>query len=96
MRGKQPALANYVVGLAVFQALADEAWSEVASLADDARRKHMHWVHVKTESPDHVQPESFTREEFYMHLCRDYCDVYPEHADPTETRTQSQPLQKCE
>ena len=83
LRGKQPALANYVVGLVVLQALADEAWSEVASLADDARRKHMHWVHVKTESPDHVQPDSFTREEFYMHLCRVYRDVYPDDANPT-------------
>ena len=81
VRGKQRAPAHYMLSAPAFQALADEAWSEVAALADDARRKHVHWVHVRTANPEHKQPSSFTREEFYLHLSRCYKDVYPEPAN---------------
>ena len=48
---KQLAPAQYVANQAVLQALADEGWREVTALSEDARRKHVHWVHVKTDNP---------------------------------------------
>ena len=45
------------------QAVAAEAWHEVALFEDDVRRQHIHWVHSRTNDPGDVQPESFTRED---------------------------------
>ena len=79
--GKQrPSLADLLgdtAATAYLQALGDEAWAEVTALSDDARRKHMRWVHVRTHDENHRQPSSFTREGFWQHLCRVYKDVYP-------------------
>ena len=61
----------------------DEAWSELVALSDESRRKHAHWVHVHTRDPTHKQPDSFTREEFWVHLCHVYKDVYPRTQNPT-------------
>ena len=33
----------------------DESWSELVALGDDARRKHVHWVHIRTNDPQHRQ-----------------------------------------
>ena len=38
----------------------------------DARRRHAHWIHCRTNSPDDVQPCDLTREEFWNHWLR--CD----------------------
>ena len=45
--GKQRAPAQFVLPPPALAALAEEAWSEVAALAEDSRRKHVHWVHVR-------------------------------------------------
>ena len=55
LRDKQPTPAYYALPAPAFAALADEAWSELMSLSNDARRKHMHYVHVRTNHPDHRQ-----------------------------------------
>ena len=68
LRSKQRAPACYLLPPAALRALADEAWSEVTALAEDARRKHVHWTHIRTTDPTHRQPESFTREEFTLFL----------------------------
>ena len=65
--GKQRAPAQWVLPPAAQAALADEAWSEVTALAEDSRR----------------QPDRFTRQEFWDHLCRVYKDVYPKPEQPT-------------
>ena len=52
LRDKQPTPAYYALPAPAFAALADEAWLELMSLSDDARRKHMHYVHVRTNNPD--------------------------------------------
>ena len=82
MVGKQPPPASSVLPPPALAALVDEAWSELTALSDDSRRKHVHWVHARTTNAAHIQPERFTREEFWQHLCRVYKDVYPrpEHA----------------
>ena len=49
MRSKQVAPAAYMAPPPGLAALADEAWSEMTSLSDDARRKHVPWVHVRTK-----------------------------------------------
>ena len=36
----------------------------------DTRRRHVHWTHCRTNSPDDVQPCDLTREEFWNHLVR--------------------------
>ena len=76
-----PPGAAYAPPEAALAALADEAWSELTALSDDARRKHVHWVHVRTHDASHRQPESFTRESFWHHLERVYRDVYPSAAN---------------
>ena len=43
----------------------------------------MHWTHVRTQSVEDRQPESFTREEFWLFLCRVYQEVYPKLANKT-------------
>ena len=49
LRSKQVAPAAYVAPPPMLAALADEALSEMTSLSDDARRKHVPWVHVRTK-----------------------------------------------
>lgn len=76
----QPAASENADGPAL-AALADEAWSELRSLDDTVRRKHIHWTHVHTNDLAHQQPESFSREGFWEHLCKVYAEVYPEVAN---------------
>lgn len=80
---KQPTPAAFLLPLPALQALADEGWCELQELSDDARRKHIHWTHVRTNNAAHKQPESFTRQQFWQHLCKVYADVYPEAANKT-------------
>ena len=86
LQGKQPAQAAFPVGETThvptaLRALADEGWSELTGLSEDTKRKHMHWVHVRTHNPLHRQPDSFTREAFWSFLRAVYKDVYPEVAN---------------
>ena len=86
LQGKQPAQAAFPVGEtthvpAALRALADEGWSELTGLSEDTKRKHMHWVHVRTHNPLHRQPDSFTREAFWSFLRAVYKDVCPEVAN---------------
>ena len=80
LTGKQPAPA---FGLAASHAaaIADEGWSELVALSSDVRRKHIHWTHVRTSDPEHVQPGQLSRQDFWVHLERVYKDVYPEPAN---------------
>ena len=54
------------------QAVRDEAWSELANLGEDVRRQHYLWTHVRTHDATHVQPDRFSREQFWEHLCKVY------------------------
>ena len=46
-------------------------------LGNDARRRHVHWVHHRTNSPDDVQPDQLTRQQFWQHLVRCYAEEHP-------------------
>ena len=83
MTRKQAPPPNIAIPEPALAALADEAWSELTALSDDARRKHVHWVHVRTRDPSHRQPETFTREQFWRHMEKVYKDVYPSAANRT-------------
>ena len=85
LRGKQsvPGWGLPTADAAGVAAIADEGWSELVALSPDARRKHIHWTHVRTHDPQHVQPQDLTRAEFWAHLERVYKDVYPEPANKT-------------
>jgi hypothetical protein len=63
------------------QAVAAEAWHELVALDDNARRQHIRWVHARTEDAEDKQPESFSRAQFFEHLCRCYEEAYPEPAN---------------
>ena len=83
LRGKQLAPAHYVVSPVAYEAIVDESWHEITALDDDARRKHVHWVWVRTQNPNHKQPETFEREDFWKHMCKVYRECYPESAHKT-------------
>jgi hypothetical protein len=76
LHGKQPAPAHLAHPPSIIAALQDEAWAELTSLGQDARRKHMHWVQVRTQDRNQRQPESFTRAGFYRHMEDVYRHVY--------------------
>eukprot|EP00973_Karenia_brevis_P019842 2721633-Karenia_brevis.AAC.1 len=61
LRGKQRAPAQFMLPAASYQALVAESWSELTALSEDARRRHVHWVHVRTHNPEHKQPDQFAR-----------------------------------
>ena len=50
---------------------------DLAHLAKNARRKYVHWTHVRTRDASHVQPSAFTRQAFYAHLATCYAEAYP-------------------
>ena len=83
LRRKQPAPEAFRLARerahapAALQALADEGWSELTSLSEDAKRKHVHWTHVRTRNPLRQQPASFSRQGFWEFLCKVYKEVYP-------------------
>lgn len=82
LRGKQPPPARPIVPPEpALQAIADEGWSELTALAEDLKRKHVHWTHIRTMQAEHRQPESLSRAEFWELLCDSYRDVYPEAAN---------------
>ncbi|MCP3882246.1 MAG: hypothetical protein GY701_28220 [Sulfitobacter sp.] len=51
---------------------------DLAALAQSVKRKYVHWVHVRTHDPTHVQPSALTAEGFYKHLEKCYAEVYPQ------------------
>ena len=64
-------------------AIADEGWSEMTALQTSARRRHVHWTHVRTHDAAHKQPATFTKQAFWDHMLQVYKDVYPEPANPS-------------
>jgi len=58
-------------------ALAAECEVGLGLFGDDVRRKHMHFTHVRTHNPDHRQPSSFTRAQFWEHIVACYKEAYP-------------------
>ena len=78
LTGKQRAPAHYVLPAPAYRALTAEGWSELVGLDGDVRRRHMHWVHVRTHDENHRQPDTFTREAFWQHMCKVYKDTYPD------------------
>ena len=70
---------------ALSAALAAEATAddELAPLPSSARRTHVHWTHVHTQSPAHVQPSTMDRKAFWAHLEKVYAEVYPDADSPT-------------
>ena len=55
----------------------------MTALLPDAKRKHMHWVLVRTNDPSHRQPNTFTRQSVWEHLVKVYKEAYPEPANAT-------------
>ena len=53
------------------------------ALSPGVKRKHIHWTHVRTNDPSHVQPDQMTRQQFWAHLEKVYEEVYPEPANAT-------------
>ena len=53
------------------------------ALSPGVKRKHIHWTHVRTNDPSHVQPDQMTRQQFWEHLEKVYEEVYPEPANAT-------------
>ena len=41
------------------------------------KRKHVHYTHIRTNDPSHVQPSAFSREGFFLYLKKLYEEVYP-------------------
>ena len=80
LRGKQPP-PDGGLGAICDLAITAESWREIAWLADDAQRQHMHYVHVRTHSETDVQPHELTRVEFYRHIEKVYKEEYPEPAN---------------
>ena len=60
------------------QAFAAECWSDLLMLGEDARRQHVHGVHVCTKNPNDVRPGAFTRSSFFDDLCKCYKAAYPQ------------------
>jgi hypothetical protein len=54
----------------------------LAALPDDARRQAMHYTHVRTHSPNAVQPDQLSREQAWQHILKCYAEAYPS-ADST-------------
>ena len=48
-----------------------------------ARRTNMHFTHVRTRDPSHIQPSSLTRQQAWAHLERVYQEAYPDADSPT-------------
>ena len=40
---------------------------DLIPLAMGVKRKHMHWTHIRTHNPQHVQPSSMTRQDAGMY-----------------------------
>ena len=59
--------------------------SQLPVLADGARRRHMHYTHVRTFNPHDTQPNELTREQFWNHLTKCYLEAYPLPSSPTGT-----------
>ena len=57
------------------EALVKEAWSEVTALDSNAQRQHVHYTHVRTHCSGDIQPDSFTRQQFWDHMVRACCLV---------------------
>ena len=85
LRWKQSLLEHVlpVVGPVSDLAILDEGWSELVALSGDAKRKHIHWTHVRTHDPDHTEPSEMTRGQFWAHLQRVRKEVYPKPANKT-------------
>ena len=70
----QAALASGVAAaLRAELALADG----LQPLALDARRRHVHYVHYRTQGPEDVQPDALTRQALWKHLVKCYREVFP-------------------
>ena len=61
LRGKRAPPAAHVLPEPALQAIADDSWCELQSLSDDARRKHIHWIMVRTHNNQHVQPQDLNQ-----------------------------------
>ena len=81
LRQKTPSARAGFASTPGLQALHDEALWELTALSEDARRKHVHWVHVRTHDSTQVQPDAFSREAIYNHLVMCYRQAYPEVAN---------------
>ena len=67
------------------QAIAAEnaAADGLVVLPNDARRRHIHWTHSRTNNPHDVQPDELTREGFWEHLAQCYKEAYPKAGSDT-------------
>ena len=54
-------------------------------LPGDARRRHVHYVHYRTDSATDRQPNQLTRKQLWAHLVRCYAEVYPRTDQPNKS-----------
>ena len=52
-------------------------------LANTVKRKHVHYVHVRTHDASHVQPGAMTREQAWAHMEKVYKEAYPVQSGAT-------------
>ena len=91
LRVKQNPPASFVpagpitTGVVWAHALAAEecAADGLVALLPDSRRTHVHYTHVRTTNPNHVQPSQLTRKQFWDHLLRCYREAYPDATSKT-------------
>ena len=49
----------------------------------DARRRHVHYTHYRTQNPEDIQPWQLTREQFWNHMSTCFLECYPDTTSPT-------------
>ena len=52
------------------------------ALPGDARRRHVHYVHYRTDNATDRQPNQLTRKQLWAHLVRCYAEAYPRSDQP--------------
>jgi hypothetical protein len=83
--GQQDDPAQLALQAALASVGASEDLGEAVVLAEMAKRKCVHFTHYRTNNPEHVQPGSMTRQQFWQHLERVFKEAYPDPAKATST-----------
>ena len=83
--GKQPLNPDELARAVARAALAEAVGDGGLALPSGARRKCVHYTHVRTWDISHVQPCEMTREAFWRHLERCYAEAYPRPLRPLKS-----------
>ena len=85
LRAKTPAMPSLPAGLHAAALAAEQEDDSLEPLAATVKRKHVHYTHVRTGDPGHVQPDQMSRRQFWEHLVKVYAEVYPSSSQETKT-----------